>query len=260
MSLPAPNEFSGHIHALLAWQPGERPLEEEVNDDLEGEHETIPNLTADDVEDFNNSTPGPFASTWWASIVSMSKGVTEKMDSEYQQWAFHWSPSCLLTCAPHSLAKQCCTFLLKHQLIKTTEEFLCSTPPNDADAFIISWIMNEYWFLFYMWKHCLWQPLRCDEIQLDGSHKPPGIICSKYTHAQKMHASMTHVFGHDFGLGSEKWHKSEQTGCMAGNPSVSTLLALYMVGLWNQKVCRLFFHWFHCSRDYFIGLCWWCGY
>lgn len=64
MSPSIPNEFSGHIHALLAQQPGEKPLEEEVNDDLEGERETIPNLTADDVEDFdNNSSPGPFASS-----------------------------------------------------------------------------------------------------------------------------------------------------------------------------------------------------
>ena len=85
MSPPTPNEFSGRIHALLAQQPGKKPLEEEVNDDLEGEHETILDLTTDDVEDFNNSAPGPFASTWWASIVSASKGVTEKTDSEYQR-------------------------------------------------------------------------------------------------------------------------------------------------------------------------------
>lgn len=85
MSPPTPNEFSGRIRALLAQQPGERPLEEEVNDDLEGERETIPDLTTDDVEDFNNSAPGPFASTWRASIISASKGVTEKTDSEYQR-------------------------------------------------------------------------------------------------------------------------------------------------------------------------------
>jgi hypothetical protein len=43
-----------------------------------------------------------------------------------------------------SLAKQCCAFLQKHQLIKMAEDFLCATPPNDTDAYIISWIMNEY--------------------------------------------------------------------------------------------------------------------
>ena len=55
-----------------------------------------------------------------------------------------------------------------------------------------------------------------------------------------MRAAMTHVFGRDLGLGSERWHKNEQTGRMAGNPSVSTLLASYMVGLRNRKV-RIFF-------------------
>ena len=55
-----------------------------------------------------------------------------------------------------------------------------------------------------------------------------------------MRASMTHVFGRDLGLGNEKWHKSEQTGHMAGNPSVSIQLASYMVSLRNRKV-NLFF-------------------
>src|SRR6266446_5477661 len=81
---------------------------------------------------------------------------------------------------------------------------------------------------------------RCDEISLDGNRKPAGVVRSKYTHAQKMRASMTHVFGRDFGLGSERWQKSEWTGRMAGNPSVSTQLASYMVSLRNRKVCGIF--------------------
>ena len=56
-----------------------------------------------------------------------------------------------------------------------------------------------------------------------------------------MRASMTHVFGRDLGLGSEKWHKNEQTGHMAGNPSVSIQLASYMVSLRNRKVIVFFF-------------------
>jgi hypothetical protein len=90
MSLPVPNQFSGHICALLdkqlgEKQLGEKPLEEEIDDDLEGERETIPNLTADDLNDLNDKNPGPFASTWRASIASVSKGITDKTDSEYQQ-------------------------------------------------------------------------------------------------------------------------------------------------------------------------------
>jgi hypothetical protein len=60
---------------------------------------------------------------------------------------------------------------------------------------------------------------RCDEISLDGNHnlKPVGMVRSKYTHSQKMRASMTHVFGCDFGLGKLDWTKNEQTGHMTGN-------------------------------------------
>jgi len=54
--------------------------------------------------------------------------------------------------APASLAKQCCAFLQKNQLIKTAEEFLCANPPNDADAYIISWIMNECDLFCYSWR------------------------------------------------------------------------------------------------------------
>lgn len=85
MSPPVSEEFSGHIRALLAKQPGEKPLEEDVDDDLEGECETIPDLTPGDLEDLNDENPGPFASSWRASITSASKGVTEQTDSEYQR-------------------------------------------------------------------------------------------------------------------------------------------------------------------------------
>jgi hypothetical protein len=77
---------------------------------------------------------------------------------------------------------------------------------------------------------------RCDEISLDGNPKPVGMVRSKYTHAQKMRASMTHIFGRDFGLGKQDWTKNEQTGHMMGNPSTSHLLGTYMVSLRNRKV------------------------
>lgn len=142
-----------------------------------------------------------------------------------------------------SLAKQCATFLISHQLIKTAEEFLCPNPPDDSDVFIISWIMQE-WVLCCINLHALIQfflllmKTRCDEISLEGNHKPVGMIRSKYTHAQKMRASMTHIFGRDFGLGKQDWTKNERTGCMIGNPSMSHLLGTYMVSLRNRKVCN----------------------
>ena len=79
---------------------------------------------------------------------------------------------------------------------------------------------------------------RCDEITLEGNHKPVGTPRSKYTHAQKMRASMTHIFGRDFGLGKQDWSKNERTGHMTGNPSTSHLLGTYMVSLRNRKVCN----------------------
>ena len=83
---------------------------------------------------------------------------------------------------------------------------------------------------------------RCDEISLDGKPKPVGKVCSKYTHAQKMRASMTHVFGRDLGLGKHDWTKNQQTGRMTGNPSTSHLLSTYMVSLQNRKVCNFHFY------------------
>ena len=84
MSSPNPKGFSGHIRALLEKQPGEKPLQEDIDDDIEGEKETIPNRTEDDLQPSDQS-PGLFAETWRASITSASKGVTDRTDSEYQR-------------------------------------------------------------------------------------------------------------------------------------------------------------------------------
>jgi hypothetical protein len=83
MSSPDLNEFSGHIRALLEKQPGEKPLPEDIDDNIEGEKEMIPNLTEDDLQQ-PDQNPGPFAVKWRASITSASKGVMEETDSEYQ--------------------------------------------------------------------------------------------------------------------------------------------------------------------------------
>jgi hypothetical protein len=87
MSTDNSNQFSGNIRALLAKQPGEKPHQEEIDDDIEGEKETIPTLTEDDLQHLNeeDQNSGPFAATWRASITSASKGVTDKTDSEYQR-------------------------------------------------------------------------------------------------------------------------------------------------------------------------------
>jgi hypothetical protein len=68
-SNPRANEFSGHIRALLAKQQGEKPLQEDIDDDIEGEKETIPNLTEDDLQHQPDQNT-PFAAKWRASITS----------------------------------------------------------------------------------------------------------------------------------------------------------------------------------------------
>ncbi|KAF8219850.1 hypothetical protein L208DRAFT_1182755, partial [Tricholoma matsutake] len=78
---------------------------------------------------------------------------------------------------------------------------------------------------------------------LDGNPKPPTTICGTYSHAQKMQASMTYIFGCIYGLGSLPWHKNETTGKMVGNLSVSQTVSSYMLSLRHQKVraydCRI---------------------
>lgn len=81
MSLPNHDDFSGHIRALLVKQPGDKPLQEDIDDDIEGEKETIPNLTEDDCQwqqPQPDQIPGPFSENLRASITNASKGVTEK--------------------------------------------------------------------------------------------------------------------------------------------------------------------------------------
>lgn len=77
---------------------------------------------------------------------------------------------------------------------------------------------------------------RCDEINLDGSNKSSSIVRNTYVHAQKMRAAMTYAFGRLHGLGGLPWHRSEATGAMVGNPSISDTVSSYMVSLRRRKV------------------------
>jgi hypothetical protein len=77
---------------------------------------------------------------------------------------------------------------------------------------------------------------RCDSINLDGTVKDPNQVRNGYTQAQKMRAAVTHGFNHVAGLGLATWERSEITGEMKGNPSVSSLVSSYMVSLRRRKV------------------------
>ncbi|KAL0564541.1 hypothetical protein V5O48_017503 [Marasmius crinis-equi] len=78
---------------------------------------------------------------------------------------------------------------------------------------------------------------RCDSIALDtGEAKPVEEERSSFSHAQKMRAAATYSFGYVNGLGTRQWQRSDLTGKMAGNPSASEKVSMYMVSLRQRKV------------------------
>ena len=68
------------FHSLL--DNVEIPNDEAIDDDLEGEQETLPELTPAD-----NLPPVPDKiSRWRKSITGASKGITDKTDGDYQRY------------------------------------------------------------------------------------------------------------------------------------------------------------------------------
>ena len=59
-------------------------LAHDIADDMEGEQETLPNLTVNDVED-DDKAVNAVVSQWRDSVTGASKRVTEKTHSEYQK-------------------------------------------------------------------------------------------------------------------------------------------------------------------------------
>ncbi|KAJ3851515.1 DNA breaking-rejoining enzyme [Lentinula lateritia] len=76
---------------------------------------------------------------------------------------------------------------------------------------------------------------RCDIIDLDGKAIATTKERATYTHAQKMRAAATFGFGRVHGLGMQAWHRSEISGKMLGNPSVSETVSTYMLSLRRRK-------------------------
>ena len=63
---------------------GTSNLAHDIVDDMEGEQETLPNLTADDFDD-DGKAINAVVSQWRDSVTSASKRVTEKTHFEYQK-------------------------------------------------------------------------------------------------------------------------------------------------------------------------------
>ncbi|KAJ3892984.1 hypothetical protein GG344DRAFT_44188, partial [Lentinula edodes] len=109
-------------------------------------------------------------------------------------------------------------FLVERGLVEKGKLFI-SPPHEDSAEMIVAVIMDS-----------------CDSINLDGSIKDPKEIRNGYTHAQKIRAAFTYGFNRIAGLGLATWERSEVTGQMKGNPSVSSLVSSYMVSLRRRKV------------------------
>ncbi|KAF7308877.1 DNA breaking-rejoining enzyme [Mycena kentingensis (nom. inval.)] len=117
------------------------------------------------------------------------------------------------------LMRQCDEFMTQKGFIEQGNTFFTATPPKDAPLLIIAWIMHH-----------------CDDVNLDGTAKPLTVQRDSYSHAQKMRATATYAFGRVAGLGSLPWQRSELSGRMVGNPSVSESVSRYMVTLRKKKV------------------------
>jgi hypothetical protein len=69
------------VHELLT-NESERPHQEDIDDDLEGEKETLAELTSDEI------TTERMKRQWRESVGEASKGVTEKTNDGYQRFFF----------------------------------------------------------------------------------------------------------------------------------------------------------------------------
>lgn len=76
----------------------------------------------------------------------------------------------------------------------------------------------------------------CDEYSINGQLKPEFEERASYGYAQKMRAAATYLYARLLQLGSVPWHKSELTGKMVGNPSISEVVSTYMLSLRRRKV------------------------
>ncbi|KAJ4484558.1 hypothetical protein C8R41DRAFT_921661 [Lentinula lateritia] len=169
---------------------------EEVQDNITIE---LPRSTLDaDEEDDEDDTTESLMdlSDLMKSIKEVSKGVSEKTSKEYIQ-----------------LMKQCENFVHSRKMVAAGSPFFCKDPYPHAAEYLAA----------------------CDEINLDGSEKDKSKERSTFTHAQKMRAAATFGFGQIHGLGMLAWHRSEYTGKMLGNPSVSETLTSYMLSLRQRK-------------------------
>lgn len=92
-TLAMPSESLNHatyagLQSILTGQTSSdsqasNPVPEDIENDLEGEKETIPDLSPQDFVPDDSAN----ISKWQETVTGASKGVTDKMDSQYQRYA-----------------------------------------------------------------------------------------------------------------------------------------------------------------------------
>ncbi|KAF8804859.1 hypothetical protein BYT27DRAFT_7106072 [Phlegmacium glaucopus] len=81
---------------------------------MEDEQGTVPDLAEEDLTEVDERLVG-LPSQWSDTITGASKAVSERTEKGYQR-----------------LVDACMSFLISKNLIKTKEEFLCKSPPQDS--------------------------------------------------------------------------------------------------------------------------------
>ncbi|KAK7053588.1 DNA breaking-rejoining enzyme [Favolaschia claudopus] len=174
----------------------EVPAQDEIQDDIEGEQQTIT---------FNDDSVPVLGSA--VNNEEEDSGEEDETHKEDRDGDVKMDDL-------RAVIKE---FVCAAGFIDKGKEFFTSTPDPQSAIYIVAWIMNS-----------------CDDIGLDGKTKDAP--ADSYNHAQKMRAACTYGFGRLNGLGSIPWQKSEFSGKMIGNPSISEDVSRYMVSLRKKKV------------------------
>jgi len=157
------------------------------------------------------------------------------LDISFHKKARQWTNRC---------AGSCLCFMIK--VVGTTHFPLIQALMLHTLLFCGSWTSNYFFFFWNFVFAELACGSSCDEYFINGQLKPEFEERASYGYAQKMRAAATYLYARLLQLGSVPWHKSELTGKMVGNPSISKVVSTYMLSLRRRKVrlykIPLFFH------------------
>lgn len=162
--------YHAHFHQkeyaglTMLFNTAEHPSPDDVEADLEGEQETLPDLLEDDINpppELDDNEAIPIAgipannlsrAQLEQTVAGISKGVTDTTENGYLRYYFFVCIDVTPSLNYCRLTDACVAFLISRNLIKTYEEFVLTTPLPSTPFLIITWIMNEYIFhLLFAW-------------------------------------------------------------------------------------------------------------